>query len=70
MSSTAMVKLVMNQGYSIVPGGKGSHIKLRADGRPMIIIPTNRESLSPKVLANTATALGLPSLGALRTIRQ
>ncbi len=70
MSTTAMVKLVMSQGYSIVPGGKGSHIKLRADGRPMIIIPANRESLSPQVLASVAAALNLASLGALRTVLQ
>jgi hypothetical protein len=68
VSTTAMVKVVMSQGYSIVPGGKGSHIKLRAPGRPMIIIPANRESLSPRVLGSVATALNLPSLGALRTV--
>jgi hypothetical protein len=70
ISSTAITKLVIGQGYSIVPGGKGSHIKLRAARRPMIIIPANKESLSPRVLASVATALNLPSLGALRTVLQ
>lgn len=70
ISTTAMIKLVAAQGYAIVPGGKGSHIKLRAEGRPMIILPGNRESLSPRVLAAVAAALNLPSLGSLRTMLQ
>jgi hypothetical protein len=68
ISTNAMVKLAIGQGYAIMPGGKGSHIKLRADGRPMIIIPANRESLSPRVLASVAAALSLSSLGSLRAM--
>lgn len=67
MSTDAMVKLALGEGYAIVPGaGKGSHIKLRADGRPMIILPANRKSLSPRVLSSAATALGRSSIQELR----
>jgi hypothetical protein len=67
MSTDAMVKLALGEGYAIVPGaGKGSHIKLRADGRPMIILPANRKSLSLKVLSSVATALGRSSIRELR----
>jgi hypothetical protein len=68
VSTNSMVKLVIGQGYEIVAGGKGSHIKLTAPGRRMIIIPAKRESLSPQVVSSVAAALNLPSLGALRTL--
>lgn len=70
VSTRAMVKHVMGHGYELVPGGKGSHIKLTASGKRMIIIPANRESLSPKVLSSVATVLGLPSMGTLRALVQ
>jgi hypothetical protein len=58
MSTDSMVRLALGEGYAIVPGaGKGSHIKLHAEGRPMIILPANRKSLSLKVLSSVATAL-------------
>lgn len=67
MSTDAMIKLALGEGYAIVPGaGKGSHIKLRADDRPMIILPANRKSLSFKVLSSVATALGRSSVQELR----
>lgn len=67
MSTDAAVKLAMGEGYAIVPGGgKGSHIKLQATGRPMIILPANRESLSPRVLSSVAAALGRSSIRDLR----
>jgi predicted RNA binding protein YcfA (HicA-like mRNA interferase family) len=63
MSSEDVVKVVQGQGFGIVPrGGKGSHIKLRAAGKPMIIIPANREAVSPAVLRSVATALGVGSI--------
>jgi hypothetical protein len=67
MSTDAMVKLALDEGYAIVPGGgKGSHIKLRADGNPMIIVPANRKSLSLKVLWSVATAHGRSSIRELQ----
>ena len=70
ISSKEMIKLVTGQGYTIVPGGKGSHVKLRAHGRPMIIIPDNREALSHRVLSSVATALDLSSASALVSVRR
>jgi predicted RNA binding protein YcfA (HicA-like mRNA interferase family) len=61
------VEHVMTRGYSIVPGGKGSHIRLRAPGRPVIIVPASREALPRQVLASVASAFSLPSPGAPRT---
>lgn len=67
ISTDEMVKLAMSEGYAIVAGGgKGSHIKLQAIGRPMIILPANRGSLSPKVLSSVATALRRSSIRDLR----
>ncbi|MHB1594777.1 MAG: hypothetical protein ACYCU3_11415 [Streptosporangiaceae bacterium] len=70
ISSKEMIKLVSTQGYTIVPAGKGSHVKLRAHGRPMIIIPDNRESLSYRVLSSVAAALDLPSVKGLADVRR
>jgi hypothetical protein len=71
ISTDAMVKLAMSEGYAIVPGGgKGSHIKLQAAGRHTIILPANRESLSPRVLSSAATALGRSSIRDLRRLPQ
>jgi hypothetical protein len=68
MSTEAAVKRAMSAGYALVPGGgKGSHIKLRAEGRPMIILPANRKSLSPNVLNSVKTALELRSIRDLLT---
>ena len=38
-----MCKLFLQAGYEIVPGGKGSHIKLKKKNCPTIIIPNHKE---------------------------
>jgi len=38
-----MCKLFLKAGYEIVPGGKGSHIKLKKKGAPTAIIPNHKE---------------------------
>ncbi len=39
-----MCRLFLEMGYTIVPGGgKGSHIKLKKDGCPTIIIPRHNQ---------------------------
>jgi predicted RNA binding protein YcfA (HicA-like mRNA interferase family) len=43
LSGKEMAKLFQRAGYEIVPGGKGSHIKLKRKGSPTIIIPNHRE---------------------------
>lgn len=43
ISGKDMCKLFLKAGYEIVPGGKGSHIKLKKKNSPTIIIPNHRE---------------------------
>lgn len=43
LSGKDMCKLFQKEGYKIVPGGKGSHIKLKKDGYPTVIIPNHKE---------------------------
>lgn len=38
-----MSKLFQRAGYEIVPGGKGSHIKLKKKNCPTVIIPNHKE---------------------------
>ena len=38
-----MCKLFLRAGYEIVPGGKGSHMKLKKKGFPTVIIPNHKE---------------------------
>ena len=45
ISGKDMCKLFQKAGYVIVFGGKGSHIKLKKNGSPTVIIP-NHKSLS------------------------
>jgi hypothetical protein len=58
VSTDALIKGLRHLGYERKSGGKGSHVKLAADGRPILILPGNRKDLSPVVLRNTAKALG------------
>jgi len=62
ISTTKLASSLQQDGYTLLKGGKGSHLKLKAPGRPMIILPANREALSPNVLSTVAEALGLSSL--------
>ena len=43
LSGKELAKLFIKAGYEIVPGGKGSHIKLKKKGSPTVIIPNHRE---------------------------
>ena len=53
------VKALERTGYTIVPGGgKGSHIKFKKSGSQMVILPANRENLSPGVAKNLVRAIG------------
>ena len=58
-SSNQIMKVCANHGYSLVPkGGKGSHIKLEKKNSPMIIIPANRDNVSPTVAKTILSSLG------------
>ncbi len=50
--------LTRHYGYSHVPGGKGSHVKLAKPGSKPIIIPGNRSVVSPGVVKQALAALG------------
>jgi predicted RNA binding protein YcfA (HicA-like mRNA interferase family) len=43
LSGKELCKLFEKAGYKIVPGGKGSHIKLKKKDHPTIIIPNHKE---------------------------
>lgn len=65
-STRSVVAALMRQyGYTEAKGGKGSHVKLKAPGRPTVILPGGRKDLSPVVLRNTAIALGFRDPGSL-----
>ncbi len=38
-----MRKLFYQKGYELVPGGKGSHWKLKKKGKKTIVIPDHKE---------------------------
>lgn len=68
MGTRPIERLILDNGYVQVPGGKGSHRKFSKSGSPMIILPDRREALSPRVLRNVAHALNLKSIGDLRAL--
>ncbi len=43
LSGKEMMKLFLKAGYVLVPGGKGSHMKLKRKGSPTVIIPNHKE---------------------------
>lgn len=43
ISGKDMCKLFLREGYEVVDGGKGSHMKLKRKGSPTIIIPNHKE---------------------------
>jgi predicted RNA binding protein YcfA (HicA-like mRNA interferase family) len=43
LSGKDLCKLFLKAGYEVVPGGKGSHIKLKRKNSPTVIIPNHKE---------------------------
>jgi hypothetical protein len=59
VSTGALVgALTKHYGYEHVPGGKGSHVKLKKPGAPTIVLPGNRPVLSPGVVKHALEAIG------------
>ena len=59
VSTGALVgALTRHHGYEYVPGGKGSHVKLKKPGAQTIIVPGNRPVLSPGVVKHALEAIG------------
>ncbi len=50
--------LTRHHGYQHVPGGKGSHVKLKKTGSPTITLPGDRPVLSPGVVKQALSAVG------------
>jgi len=57
-SSDEIIKVCNKHGYMVTPGGKGSHIKLKKSGFPTLIVPGNRDNVSPGVTKNILASLG------------
>lgn len=66
-STQTLIKIFQSRGYSIVSGGKGSHVKLRNATGETMIIPGNRKDLSTGVLNSALKSIGL-SIGDLSKI--
>ena len=60
--------LTKYHGYQQVPGGKGSHIKLKKHGAPPIILPGNRPVLSPGVVKHVLGTIGGYPISRLRDL--
>jgi len=61
-STREMVRLMKAQGWTLVDGGKGSHVKLKKRDAPTITLPGNRKDLSPGVTRQVLRILGGYSL--------
>ena len=60
VSTRKAIRRLEQEGWKIVAGrGKGSHIRLKQNGRRPLTIPANRESLSPGIVGQIADALGV-----------
>ena len=57
-STQAMTKIYEGRGYKAVPGGKGSHVKLKKPGSKTMILPGNRKDLSCGVIKEALKAIG------------
>jgi predicted RNA binding protein YcfA (HicA-like mRNA interferase family) len=57
-STREMRRLFESAGYSEVDGGKGSHLKLKKPGSPTMILPGDRNELSPGVAKTALRVLG------------
>ena len=65
VSSREAVRILQTADYTVVSGGKGSHVKLKKPGEPQIILPGNRKALSVGALQQVKRALGLGSINAI-----
>jgi predicted RNA binding protein YcfA (HicA-like mRNA interferase family) len=43
ISGKELMKLFLANGYELVGGGKGSHLKLKKKNNPTVIIPNHKE---------------------------
>jgi len=57
-NSKQILKRLQNEGWDVVKGGKGSHVKLKKDGFPMLIVPHPKKDLPTGTARNIALAVG------------
>jgi predicted RNA binding protein YcfA (HicA-like mRNA interferase family) len=57
-STAEMIRLLGSKGFQVVQGGKGSHVKLRKQGVPPVVLPGNRRDLTPGAMRNALAAIG------------
>ena len=57
-TKTLVGALTKHYGYQHVPGGKGSHVKLKKPGSPTIVLAGNRPVLSPGLVKHALEAIG------------
>jgi predicted RNA binding protein YcfA (HicA-like mRNA interferase family) len=70
-STREMIKLYNDAGYTQVPGGKGSHVKMKKPNSPNMILPGNARELSPGVAKTALRVLGDYNLNDLpRLVRE
>lgn len=57
-SNELISSLTRNYGYTETSGGKGSHVKLTKMGKPPVVIPGGRSTVSPGVVKHVLKAIG------------
>jgi predicted RNA binding protein YcfA (HicA-like mRNA interferase family) len=57
-STNDMIKIYQKKGFSVISGGKGSHVKLRNSYGDTMILPGNRKELSVGVLNSALKSIG------------
>ncbi|MBM4229857.1 MAG: type II toxin-antitoxin system HicA family toxin [Gammaproteobacteria bacterium] len=57
-SNELISSLTRHYGYTETRGGKGSHVKLTKTGRPPVVIPGGRSTVSPGVVKHVLKAIG------------
>ena len=50
--------LIKHYGYSLIAGGKGSHVKLKRENFPTIILPGNQQTVSPGIIKQVLNIFG------------
>lgn len=58
-STQELIKIFQSKGYAVVPGGKGSHVKLKNQSGETMILPGNRREISKGLLSSVLKTVGL-----------
>jgi len=58
-STRELVKIFENKGYAVVPGGKGSHVKLKNAKGETMVLPGNRRDIPKGLLSAVLKTIGM-----------